>query len=148
MDIVDHLVPVTFDASGHVTMPIQGEHMSLMMGDYGIRAMGIDTLFNVGSHTEPTRLRIVAPEYDAASVTAVVIGDCNMDGDTDDLFESGLIGDVTIFGDTTDNVVLTVTVDNRTAHPATVMVQYMDAAGAWQNIGELDLAGNRSRFNA
>ena len=118
--------------------------MSLLIGDYGIRAMGIDTLFNVGSNTEPTRLRIVAPEYDAASVIAAVIADCNLDGDMDDLFESGPIGDVTIFKNTTDNVVLTVTVNNRTAHPATVMVQYMDAAGAWQNIGELDLAGTET----
>ena len=137
LDIVDHLVPVTFDASDHVTMP-------LIIGDYGIRAMGIDTLFNVGSYTEPTRVRIVMPEYDMASVTAAVIGDCNLDGDMDDLFESGPIGDVTIFKNTTDNVVLTVTVDNRTAHPAIVMVQYMDAAGAWQNISELDLAGTET----
>ena len=144
LDIVDHLVPVTFDASGHVTMPIQGAHMPLMIGDYGIRAMGIDTLFNVGSYTEPTRVRIVMPEYDMASVTAAVIGDCNLDGDMDDLFESGPIGDVTIFKNTTDNVVLTVTVDNRTAHPAIVMVQYMDAAGAWQNISELNLAGTET----
>ncbi len=141
---VDGLVPVTFDASGHLTMPIQGDHMSLLMGDYGIRAMGIDTLFNVGSYTEPTRLRIVAPEYDVASVTFAVIGDCNLDGDMDDLFESGPIGDVTIFSNTTENVVLTVTVDHRTAHPASVMVQYMDASGAWQNIGELDLAGTET----
>ncbi len=144
LGIVDHLVPVTFDASGHLTMPIQGDHMPLLLGDYGIRAMGIDTLFNIGSYTEPTRLRIVAPEYDVASVTAAVIGDCNLDGDTDDLFESGPIGDVTIFNNTTENVVLTVTVDHRTVHPASVMVQYMDASGAWQNIGELDLAGTET----
>ena len=118
--------------------------MSLLIGDYGIRAMGIDTLFNLGSHAEPTHLRIVAPEYDVASVTAAVIGDCNLDGDMDDRFESGLIGDVTIFSNTTEDVVLTVTVDHRTAHPASVMVQYMDASGAWQNIGELDLAGTET----
>ena len=141
MDIVDHLVPVSFDPSGHMTMPIQGEHISLMVGDYGIRAMGIDTLFNVGSYAEPTRLSIVPREYDIASVISAVIADCNLDGDMDDLFESGPIGDVTIFRNTTDNVVLTVTVNNRTAHPATLVVQYTDAAGAWQNIAELDLAG-------
>ena len=138
VDMVDHLVPVTFDPSDHVVMPIQGENMSLMIGDYGIRAMGIDTLFNLGSYAEPTHVRIVMREHDAVSVTAAVIGDCNLDGDMDDLFESGPIGDVTIFSNTTENVVLTVTVDHRTAHPASVMVQYRDASGMWQNIGELD----------
>ena len=131
VDIVDHLVPVTFDPSGYVTMPIQGDHMPLMMGDYGVRAMGIDTLFNLGSYTEPTRLRIVAPEADAASIMAVSIGDRNGDGDANEPYESG-----TIFANTTDGVMLTVTVDNRTVHPASISVEYMDADGAWQPIGE------------
>ena len=138
VDIVDHLVPVTIDPSGHVTMPIQGDHMSLRMGHYGIRAMGIDTLFNVGSYAEPTRLRVVVPAADAASVTAVSIGDRNGDGDADEPYESGII-----FSNTTDGVMLTVTVDNRTVHPASISVEYMDADGAWQLIGEArELAEN------
>ena len=119
----------------------------VLAGDYGIRAMGIDTLFNVSSHTAPTHLRIVnssdSAHHDRASVTFAVVGDCNLDGDMDDLFESGPVGNVTIFNNTTENVVLTVTVDHRSPHPATVMVQYMDASGAWQNIGGLDLAGTQ-----
>ena len=134
-------VPLTFgDPHNNVVMPIQGEKMPLLVGEYGIRALGFDNLFNVSSHTPPTRLKIVAPEYDSASVTAAVIGDCNGDGDTDDPIESGSVDDLTIYKNTTDNVVLTVTVNNRTTHPATVAVQYMDASGTWQNIGELDLA--------
>ncbi|MDE0397453.1 MAG: Ig-like domain-containing protein [Candidatus Poribacteria bacterium] len=144
-DLIDKLLPVSFEfvpGEGYaMTMPIQGDGMPLAIGDYGVRALGIDTLFNINANAPHARLRIVAPDYDKASVTAAVIGDCNMDGDMDDLFESGPIGDVTIFGNTTEDVMLTVTVDHRSAHPATVMVQYMDAAGAWQNIGELDLAG-------
>ncbi len=143
--LIDTLLPVSFDfvpGEGYaMTMPIQGEGMPLAIGDYGIRALGIDTLFNINASAPYARLRIVAPEYDKASVTFAVIGDCNMDGDMDDLFESGPVGDVTIFGNTTENVMLTVTVDKRTAHPATVSVQYMDAAGTWQEIGKLDLAG-------
>ena len=134
-------VPITFgDPNNNLVMPIQGGDMQLLVGEYGIRALGIDTLFNVSSHTAPTRLRIVdssMPEhYDKASVTFAVVGDCNGDGDTDDPFERGSIGDVTIFKNTTENVMLTVTVDDRSVHPAEVMVQYMDAAGAWQNIGD------------
>ena len=143
--LIDTLLPVSFEfAPGEgyaMTMPIQGEDMSLAIGDYGIRALGIDTLFNINASAPHARLRIVPPEYDKASVTSVVIGDCNMDGDMDDLFESGLVGDVTIFGNTTENVMLTVTVNHRSAHPATVSVQYMDATGAWQEIDKRDLAG-------
>ena len=56
--ILDELVPVTFDAPHTVKMVVpQG-----MYGDYGVRAMGIDMLFNVGSYAEPTHVRIVMPE--------------------------------------------------------------------------------------
>ncbi len=131
-------VPITFgDPHNTVVMPIQGEGMSLLTGEYGIRALGIDTLFNVSSYTPPTRLRIVPPEADAASVTAVSIGDRNGDGDTDEPYESG-----TIFANATDGVMLTVTVDNRTVHPASISVEYMDANGAWQTIETLTLAEN------
>ena len=114
----------------------------------GFAQWGIDNLFNVSSHTAPTQLRIVdssdPAEHDRASVTFAVVGDCNLDGDMDDLFESGPVGNVTIFKNTTENVVLTVRVDHRSPHPATVRVQYMDTSGVWRNIGELDLAGTQT----
>ena len=99
--------------------------------DYGIRAMGIDTLFNVGVYAEPTRLRVVMPEADKASVTAASIGDRNGDGDADEPYESG-----TIYSNTTDGVMLTITVDHRSPHPASIGAEYMDANGNWQPIGE------------
>ena len=110
IDIVDRLVPVTFDAPHTVMMPIQGAHMPLMIGEYGVRAMGIDTLFNVGAYAEPTRLRVVMPEADKASVTAASIGDRNGDGDADEPYESG-----TIYSNTTDGVMLTLAVDAHSA---------------------------------
>ena len=135
-------IPITYgEPNNTVTMAIQGEQMPLLLGDYGVRAMGIDTLFNISAHTAPTHIRIVSPEYDTAAVTFAVIGDCNGDGDTDDPGESGAVGDLTIYANTTANVMLTVSIGSRSAHPASVMVQYMDASGAWQNIGELELAG-------
>ena len=100
-----------------------------MYGDYGIRAMGIDTLFNVGSYAEPTRLRVVMPEADKASVTAASIGDRNGDGDADEPYESG-----TIYSNTTDGVMLTITVDHRSPHPASIWAEYMGADGAWHPI--------------
>ena len=125
-------VPITFgDPGNNMVMPIQGERMPLLRGNYGIRAMGIDTLFNVGSYAEPTRLRVVMPEADKASVTAASIGDRNGDGDADEPYESG-----TIYSNTTDGVMLTITVDHRSPHPASIWAEYMDANGAWQPIGE------------
>ena len=128
IDIVDHLVPVTFDASDHLVMPIQGENMPLLVGDYGIRAMGIDTLFNVGAYAAPTHLRIVAPVYDKAQSQLLLlltsIGLAKM------RYEIG-----TIYANTTEGVKLTGTID-LTGHPVTsVLVQYEDATGTWVNIG-------------
>ena len=138
IDIVDHLVPVTFDAPHTVMMPIQGAHMPLMIGEYGVRAMGIDTLFNVGSYAEPTRLRVVMPEADKASVTAASIGDRNGDGDTDDPNETGVI-----FADTTENVKLTGAITKSSGHPIEmIVVQYQDASGVWQDIGAAPLMGS------
>ncbi len=133
-----NLVPLIFDASKGMTMtmPIQGESMDLLVGDYGIRAMGIDNLFNVGSYEPPAmRLKIVPPEFDKTSVTVVSIGDLNDDGDPvpDTPHKTG-----TIYSNTLNDVTLTVTVTERTEHPATAMVQYMDANGDWQDIGGLD----------
>ena len=131
VDIVDHLVPVTFDASEHVVMP-------LMIGDYGIRAMGIDTLFNVGSNTEPARLRVVMSDHDKAGITAATIGDRNGDGDTDDPNETGVI-----FADTTENVKLTGAITKSSGHPIEmIVVQYQDASGVWQDIGAAPLMGS------
>ncbi|MCE2399802.1 hypothetical protein J4G08_02815 [Candidatus Poribacteria bacterium] len=127
-----NLIPITYDTTRVMMMPIQGENLELLEGNFGIRAMGIDTLFNVGSHVAPTHLKIVAPEYDRASVTMASLGDVNLN-DNDDPYESG-----TIYENARD-VTLTVTVNERTVHPGTIMVQYMDAAGTWQNIGELNL---------
>ena len=130
VDIIDQLVPVTFNPSDHVVMPIQGEGetMPLIVGDYGIRALGIDTLFNVGAYAKPARLRIVAPVYDKATVTAAAIAEKYRVGA--DVYEMG-----TIYANTTDGVMLTGTIE-LTGHPVTVLVQYMDASGNWAKIGD------------
>ena len=148
VDIVDQLVPVTFNPSAHVVMPIQGPKMPLIVGDYGIRAMGIDTLFNVGAYATPTHLRIVAPVYDKATVTAATIADEYRVGA--DVYEMG-----TIYANTTDGVMLTGAIE-LTGHPVTsVLVQYMDASGNWADIGNatvtdgtFEISWNVSDFDA
>ncbi len=131
IDIVDHLVPVTFDASDHLVMPIQGEGMPLLVGNYGIRAMGIDTLLNIGSYTAPTHLRIVAPndpaQMNRASVIRVSIGDRNGDGVVDEQYEHG-----TIYANTTQGVELTIKIDQHPHFLAGIAVEYQDANGNWQ----------------
>ncbi len=123
----------TADPSKSLVMPIQGNEMPLLYGDYGIRAMGIDTLFNVGSHVAPTKLRVVMPEWDRSSITLASLGDLNGDGDADEPYESG-----TIYRNATD-VTLTVVVDERTVHPGMIEVQYKGADGTWHTIKELEL---------
>ena len=142
------VIPLTYDASrpmipltDDVSQPIS--QMFFGAGDFGIRPMGIDTLLNVGSYVPPTRIRVVDPEYDKARVHAVTVGDVNFNGKID-AYEKGVI-----YRNTLEDVVLTVRVDERTVHPlnradqhpyASILVQYMDAEGEWQEIGHLELA--------
>ena len=137
IDIVDHLVPVTFDVSDHLVMPIQGENMPLLVGDYGIRAMGIDTLFNVGAYATPTHLRIVDPSIsvDSASIMNANIGDFNNDGIVHEVYETGII-----YANTKD-VMITGAVENLKHPLLSVMLQYMDASGNWKDIGEATVTG-------
>ena len=132
-----NMIPVTSDPTRVMSIPIQGDQLPLLLGDIGVRAMGIDTLFNVGSHVPPTRIRVVPPEWDRMSITHASLGDLNGDGDADEPYESGKL-----YKNATE-VTLTVAIndDGRSneKHPATIMVQYQDANGDWQTIGELSI---------
>ena len=136
--VVDDLnmIPLTYNPAHKMIMPF-------MKGNYGLRAMGIDHLFNVGSYVAPTHLRVVEPEYDRSSITMASLGDLNGDGDYDEWYETG-----TIFKNTTD-VTLTIKIDSRsgaknqgTPHPGTIDVYYMNAEGDWIRLreGEIYLA--------
>ena len=79
----------------------------------------------------PLGLELSWQTHDKAGIIAAVIGDCNLDGDTDDPFESG-----TIYADTT-SVKLTGAITKASGHPIeSIMVEYQDANGVWQKIGE------------
>ncbi len=116
----------------------------LIVGEYGLRAVGRDNVGNISSYTAPVRVDIVAPDPDQAVITNIEIGDCNKDGDLDDPFESGPPGeDTTIFANTL-SVKLTVEIPNRTPHPLTgIVVQYKTAHGTaqWMDIATLDAPG-------
>ncbi|MYF97803.1 hypothetical protein F4212_01515 [Candidatus Poribacteria bacterium] len=133
-----NMIPLTSDPTRVMSIPIQGDQLPLLLGDIGVRAMGIDTLFNVGSHVPPTRIKVVMPEWDRTSIIHASLGDLNGDGDAGEPYESGKL-----YKNATE-VTLSVAIndDGRSTemHPATIMVQYKDANGDWQNIGELDIA--------
>ena len=117
---------------------------ALIVGEYGLRAVGMDDVSNLSSYTAPVRVDIVPPDPDQAIITNIELGDCNRDGDLQDPFESGPpSADSTIFANTL-SVKLTVEIPNRTVHPLTgIVVQYKNAHGAayWQEIATIDAPG-------
>ena len=140
IDDID-LIPFTFDPERTYKFPIQGSQLPLLVGDYGVRAMGIDPVLNVGSHVAPTRIRIVPYQYDRSSITMAALGDINKNGN-DDAYEFGVLYD------NARDVTLTITIDERTVHPlnhdpehpnASIVVYYMDAEGVWQSVGNIEL---------
>ena len=110
---------------------------ALIVGEYGLRVVAQDTVFNMSTDTAPIRLNIVPPDPDQAMVVRISLGDCNGDGDTDDLYETGAPADMILFSDT-PNVMLTAEVTKQ-VHPITsIMFQYRQGEGEWQDIGMLE----------
>ena len=111
---------------------------ALIVGEYGVRVIARDGVFNMSTDTAPIRLNIVPPDPDQASIVMVSLGDCNGDGDTDDLYETGAPADMILFSDT-PNVMLTAEVTKQ-VHPITsIAYQFrMGTDGEWQDIGALE----------
>lgn len=121
-----------------------GGDPELLVGEYGLRAVGMDNVGNLSSFTMPVRVNIVPPDPDQAVITNIAIGDCNKDGDLEDPFESGAPEETTIFANT-GNLTLTVEIPNRTPHPLTgIVVQYKTAHGTamWKDIATIDAPGD------
>jgi len=137
-----NVAPVTFAPPHQLDMLLRGKDNkpALIVGEYGIRAVGVDNILNIGSNTPPVRLAVVPPDADTAKVTFVVLGDYNGDGDTTDPFESGPANEETTIFSNTTNVKLTVEMTNRTVHPlVSIVVQFKSAAAdaQWQDITTL-----------
>ena len=126
-------------AAGLLPVTVGPEMISLNRNEYRIRAVGVDNLINISSHTAPVLLNVVAPDPDKAVVSFIVVGDCNGDGDTDDAFESGPADGSTVFLNLHD-VTLTVKVSERTMHPLTsIVVQYStDGGTSWHELKTFD----------
>ncbi len=137
VDLINH-IPITYGPNNDVMMLAQlGE--DVLAGDYGIRALGIDTLFNVSSHTPPTRLRIVnsndPAEMNKASVVLASIGDRNGDGVVDERYEHG-----TIYANTTEGVELTIKIDEHPHFLAGIVLEFQGADGNWLPIPDVGLS--------
>ena len=132
-----------------VPLPIDigAEMTTLQLNNYLVRAVGIDGLLNVSSHTTPTGLDIVAPDPDKAMISYILLGDCNGDGDTDDYGESGPADGSSIYSNQHD-VTLTVKIMERTMHPLTsISVEYsMDNGATWTMIETHDMAALKGKM--
>ena len=125
---------LTYMDPHQVTLPISGENS--LMGQFGLRAVGINDILNISSSTPPTMLEVVPLEYDNAAVT-VVHADYNGDGTTDGRFESvqHVSDGVTIFSDRS-TVTLTLEITEHPKHPLTsIAVDFqINGEGGWKPI--------------
>ena len=130
---ITEMLPLTYMEPHEIQIPI-GD-----VGNYGIRAVGIDSILNISSNTMPRLLDIVAPDPDVATLT-LVHADYNGDGTTDGPFEmeqSPSDGVVTIFSDrSTVNLTFTMEI---TGHPLkSIVIEFdIDGAGDWKPIAML-----------
>ncbi len=124
---------LTYMEPHQVTLPISDESS---LGNFGLRAVGINDILNISSSTPATILEVVPLTYDNAAITAVH-ADYNGDGTTDGRFESvqNVSDGVTIFSDRSA-VTLTLEITERTGHPLTsIAVDFqIDGEGDWKPI--------------
>ena len=108
--VAGEMLPLTYMEPHQIQVPI------VDVGNYGIRAVGVDSILNISSNTMPTLLDIVPPDPDVATVT-LVHADYNGDGTTDGPFEMEQSADgATIFSDRS-NVKFTFEMTTTTDHP-------------------------------
>ncbi|HIO81721.1 TPA: PKD domain-containing protein, partial [Candidatus Poribacteria bacterium] len=116
--------PVTATAPHRVSFMIRGEQAdsALVTGKFGVRAVGVDPVLNVGSRIPPTRLNVVPAAADMARVATVIV--------------NGQQGEDTIYADELD-LKLRVSIVSR-KHPLTLIrVEYV-SAGNWTEIGTIE----------
>ena len=141
----DDLLPITYMEPHEIQIPI-GD-----VGNYGIRAVGVDSILNISSNTMPRRLDIVPPDPDVATMT-LVHADYNGDGTTEGPFEAEQSADgATIFSDRS-TVFLTFEMTEVTDHPLTsIAIDFqINGEGDWNPIALLTgdaLAGAKAGFN-
>ena len=124
-------LPLTYMDPHQVTLPIGGEDS--LMGYFGLRAAGIDSILNISSMTVPTRLELVPPDPDNAAVMTVHADFINAHGAFSK--EQSVADGVTIFSDRSA-VELTLEITAATKHPLTKFeIDFqIDGEGDWKPI--------------
>ena len=128
------ILPVTYGPSHQIDMLIRNSQGGALLGTYGLRAVGIDSLLNMDSaRMAGVVVDLVPPDPDIALVTSVQ-SDFDGNGVIEGLEMQYTSGDVVVFSDSI--VELTVYVRNRTDHPlASVAIEFQIPGVGWQPIG-------------
>ena len=117
-----------------IEMLIRNSQGGALIGTYGLRAVGIDSLLNMDSSREVGPVvHLVRPDPDVALVTSVQ-SDFDGNGVIEGLEMQSTSGDVVVFSDSM--VELTVYMRQRTEHPlVSVAIEFQVLGGGWQRIG-------------
>ena len=128
------VLPVTYDPPHQIQMLIRNSEGGQLMGRYGLRAVGIDSILNMDSSRAPGAVvDIVPPDPDIALVTSVQ-SDFDGNGVIEGLEMQDTSGDVVVYSGSI--VELTVYMRQRTEHPlASVAIEFQIPGSDWQMIG-------------
>ena len=127
------VLPMTFVPPHQVDMLIRNSQGGALLGTYGLRAVGIDSLLNMDSSRGPSVIvELVPPDPDIVVVSSVQ-ADFDGNGVIEGLEMQSTAGDVVVFSDSM--VTLTVDVVERTRHPLTsIALEFQIPGGNWQPI--------------
>ena len=128
------VLPLT--GGGPIEMLIRNSEGGALMGAYGLRAVGVDSLLNVDSSRGPgVVVNFVPPDADVALVTSVQ-SDFDGNGAIEGLEMQYTSGDVLIFSNSLAN--LTVYIKERTAHPLVSIVVEAHVDGDWHELHKFE----------
>ena len=128
------ILPLTYGPPHQIDMLIRNSQGGALLGTYGLRAVGIDSLLNMDSARMPgVVVDLVPPDPDVAMVSAVQ-SDFDGNGIIEGLEMQYTAGDVVVFSDSI--VMLVVDMVERTDHPlASIALEFQVPGGGWQPIG-------------
>ena len=132
------ILPLTYGPPHQIQMLIRNSEGGQLMGRYGLRAVGIDSLLNMDSARMPgVVVDIVPPDPDRTMISSVQ-ADFDGNGVIEDFEMQSTAGDVVVFSDSM--ATLTVDVIERTMHPLTIAVEFQMPGGDWETIAMMDAA--------
>ncbi len=131
------VLPMTLMPPHELQMLIRNSEGEALIGTYGLRTVGIDSLLNMDSSSAAgVILEFVPPDPDRSMISSVQ-ADFDGNGFIEGLETQSAAGDVAIFSDSV--VTLVVDVIERTTHPlASIAVEYQLPGGDWNPIAVFD----------